>query len=89
MANINIRIDETTKKEAELVFERLGMTATTAINLFYNQVIRTGSIPFELKIDIPNKRTLKAIKEVDEMESGKRKVKKYSNVNELMKDLLT
>lgn len=88
MANINIRIDETTKRDAEIVFESLGMTATTAINIFYKQVIRTGSIPFELKTEKPNKRTLKAIGEVEKIESGKRKTKTYSNVDLLVEDLL-
>ena len=34
MANINIRIDENTKKKAETVFADLGLTPTTAITLF-------------------------------------------------------
>ena len=70
MANINVRIDEKTKTNAEQVFARLGLNPTTAICLFYNQVIRTNSIPFELKADIPNETTLAAIKEVEEMEKN-------------------
>ena len=88
MANINIRIDEKTKKKAEIVFAKLGLTPTTAITLFYNQVIRTNSIPFELKLDIPADETLKAIKEIEEIENGEKEAKTYNNVNELMDDLL-
>ena len=65
MANINIRIDDDIKKNAEHVFAKLGLNPTTAIVLFYNQVIRTNSIPFELKLDVPNDVTMKAIKEVE------------------------
>ena len=54
MANINVRIDSETKKDAEKVFAKLGLTPTTAICLFYRQVIRTNSIPFELKTEVPN-----------------------------------
>lgn len=35
----------------------------------------------------PNKDTLDAFKEVDDISSGKKKAKKYSNVEELKKDL--
>ena len=88
MANINIRINEDVKMNAETVFAKLGLTPTTAINLFYNQVIRTNSIPFELKADIPNKTTLAAIEEVEQIESGKKNVKTFNSVDELMEDLL-
>ena len=88
MANVNIRIDNDIKKNAELVFARLGMSPTTAITLFYNQVIRTNSIPFELKADIPNETTLKAINEIDEMENNPEKYKTFNSVDELMEDLL-
>ena len=87
MANINVRIDSDIKASAEKVFSKLGLTPTTAITLFYNQVIRTNSIPFELKADIPNKVTMKAIDEVDEMEKGNKKHKTYKSVDSLIKDL--
>lgn len=88
MANINIRINNDIKSKAENVFEMLGLTPTTAITLFYNQVIRTNSIPFELKADIPNKTTLKAINEIDEIEKNPDNYKTYNNIDELMDDLL-
>ena len=86
MANINVRIDEKTKTNAEQVFARLGLNPTTAICLFYNQVIRTNSIPFELKADIPNETTLAAIKEVEEMEKNPNGVKTFASVDELLDD---
>ena len=86
MANINIRIDDDIKKNAEYVFAKLGMTPTTAIVLFYNQVIRTNSIPFELKIDIPNEVTMKAIEEVEQMDRSP-DAKTYHTVEELMEEL--
>ena len=63
MANINIRIDDSLKKEAEAIFANIGMTASTAIHLFYKQVVRTHSIPFDLIADIPNELTVEAIEE--------------------------
>ena len=88
MANVNVRIDDKVKKGAEAVFSRLGLTPSTAISLFYNQVIRTNSIPFELKADLPNDKTLSAINEVEEMEKNPEKFKGYDDIDGLMEDLL-
>ena len=88
MANINVRIDSNVKANAESVFASLGITPTAASSLFYNQVIRTNGIPFELKADMPNKETLSAINEVEEMEKNPDKYKGYTNVDDLMEDLL-
>ncbi|HIS39973.1 MAG TPA: type II toxin-antitoxin system RelB/DinJ family antitoxin [Candidatus Aphodovivens avistercoris] len=50
MANINvtIRIDEDLKEEADKLFDDLGMSFTTAINVFVKQSLREGRIPFEI-----------------------------------------
>lgn len=50
MANINvtIRIDEDLKAEADALFDTLGMSFTTAINVFVKQALREGRIPFEI-----------------------------------------
>ena len=87
MANINIRIDNDVKANAEAIFANIGITPTAAINLFYKQVIRTKSIPFELKAEIPNKTTIKALDELEKMKKKPGKYKRYSNVDELMDDL--
>ena len=87
MANVNVRIDPKLKKQAEEVFTSLGISASSAIIMFYHQVVRTKSIPFELKADIPNETTMAAIKEADDIEKGKKKVKAFTNVDVLMKDL--
>ena len=88
MANINIRIDSKVKKDAEKVFYSLGLTPTTAITLFYHQVIRTSSIPFELKTESPNEDTLEALKELEELEKLDDKNNTFSSIEELMEDLL-
>ena len=85
MSTINIRVDEKLKKEAEKVFDELGLGMTSALTIFLKAVVRTNSIPFPL--EIPNEETLKAFQEVDDISSGKIKPKKYSNAKELRKDL--
>lgn len=45
--------------------------------------------PFDVKLDIPNEKTLAAIKEVKEMKENPPLGKAYSNVDEMMKELLS
>lgn len=85
MATINIRIDNNLKKESESVLQELGLSMTTAMTLFLKAVVWNNGIPFSL--EIPNKKTLKAIKEAEDIEKGKKKAKKYKSIEELKKDL--
>jgi len=48
--NISIRIDEDVKKEAESLFANLGLTLSSATNVFFRQAIRTQGIPFPLSM---------------------------------------
>ena len=50
MANINvtIRMDDQLKADADELFDMLGMSFTTAINVFVRQSLREGRIPFEI-----------------------------------------
>ena len=76
MASINVRIDENLKKEAESIFEAIGVSTSTAINMFFKQVVRTKKIPFELsseEIDIPNRTTLRAFKRAEKLEKKAQK----------------
>jgi DNA-damage-inducible protein J len=56
---IHTRIDQNLKREAELVFNLLGMNTTEAIRMFLTQVTLRQGIPFDVKI--PNKETRKAM----------------------------
>lgn len=46
--NVNIRVDEELKKQAESLLSDMGLNMTTAVNIFLRQVLRTGGIPFEI-----------------------------------------
>jgi DNA-damage-inducible protein J len=50
MANVNItiRMDEDLKKDADALFDELGMSFTTAINVFVRQALREERLPFEV-----------------------------------------
>lgn len=51
MAQISMRIDDKVKKKAELACEALGMSMTTAINLYLVKLGNEMRIPFEVSID--------------------------------------
>lgn len=48
---ISVRVQEETKKEAEQLFSEMGLSMSTAVNLFLKQVVLTGKIPFELSAE--------------------------------------
>ena len=48
MAQVNIRIDDNLKQQADRLFEELGLSMTTAINIFVRQTVRQGGLPFEI-----------------------------------------
>lgn len=51
MSQINIRLDETLKTQAEILFSEMGMNMTTAINLFIRQAVRERAIPFKIDVN--------------------------------------
>ncbi|HBK53324.1 MAG TPA: type II toxin-antitoxin system antitoxin, RelB/DinJ family, partial [Syntrophomonas wolfei] len=63
--NLNIRVDEELKREAEAIFNELGFNMSTAMNIFLRYSVRYGGIPFDLRIEKPNKETMAAIDDVN------------------------
>lgn len=61
--NLNIRTEKDIKEKSEHIFAELGLNMTTAVNMFLRASIRENGIPFDLKIDVPNKTTASAIEE--------------------------
>ena len=61
--NLNIRTDKEVKEQAEAIYAELGLNMTTAVNLFLRASIRASGIPFDLKLDVPNEETRRAIEE--------------------------
>ena len=46
-----IRIDPAVRAQASVVFDELGLSTSAAINAFLRAVIRTGGIPFEMRLE--------------------------------------
>ncbi len=51
MAQISFRMDDDLKVSAEETFRSMGMTLSTAINIFVAQTVRSGQFPFVIKAD--------------------------------------
>lgn len=84
---INFRIDETTKKQLEQICNELGITMSTAFNIFAKKMIREKRIPFDVSIDpFYSGSNMKAIEEsIKESQEGKVIVKSMEEL-EAMED---
>ena len=58
---INIQIDSNVKKDATMVLTDLGLSMSSAINLFLKQVIKKNGLPFEVTNVIENKKILDVV----------------------------
>lgn len=88
MANLTMRIDDELKKQAEELFNELGMNMTTAFTVFAKQAVREQRIPFEITREAPNQETIEAIKEVEQMKKDPSIGKSYIDVDEMIRELL-
>ena len=84
--NITIRMDSDLKAEADELFNALGMNLSTAFNIFVRQSLREGGIPFEIKLDRPNKETIAAMLEAERIARDP-SVKGYNDIDELFTEL--
>ena len=85
-SSINVNVPSDVKKEATVLFNSLGISMSTAINMFLKKAIYERGIPFDLKQE-PTREVLEALKQVDDIESGKLNKKGYHNLYNLLDDL--
>lgn len=74
--SITIRMDENLKKQAESLFDEMGLNMTTAITMFAKAVVRQHKIPFEISADPFYSETNQAHlrKAIADLEAGRGKV---------------
>lgn len=51
--NMTFRMDSQTKAQMTEICAQLGMTPSTAFNIFANAFVRTGGMPFAVTLDVP------------------------------------
>ena len=89
MATLCIRVDDDVKEKANKVFDDLGTNMSTAVNMYLNYCIREEEIPYEVcSLKKPTNKLKRALKEADDIMSGKVKTKTYNTAEEMMKDIL-
>ena len=86
--NISIKIDEETKKEAQKLFKDLGLSLSTAINIFLKQAIREKGIPFYINSLPENSELAQALEEAKQIKKNPSNYKSYSSPEEMFKDVL-
>lgn len=60
-ATVLVRMEPSVKEQAEGIFSSIGVSPSTAVNVFYHQVIRNNGFPFALSAEKPD------IPDLDEM----------------------
>ena len=84
--NLTIRIDPGIKAEAEKLFEDLGMSISTAFNIFLRQAVRMQSIPFTISRGITNRATIAAMREAERIADDP-SVPSFSSREDLVRSL--
>lgn len=87
-STLKVRMDAELLRELEDFCADVGMSVSTLITVFARRVVKDQKLPFEIKGDIPNEETLAAIEEVKRMKADPSLGKTYSNVDEMMADIL-
>ncbi|MGP1434793.1 MAG: type II toxin-antitoxin system RelB/DinJ family antitoxin [Catonella sp.] len=85
--NINVRVDASLKKDAEKLFNELGLNMSSAITMFLKSAVSYEGIPFEIKRIKPNAETKAALAEYIEMQD-KAKYKSYESFDDVIKEVL-
>jgi DNA-damage-inducible protein J len=80
-AMIRARVEPKLKRNVDKLFDRLGLSASEAINLFYKQVELNKGLPF--KVRIPNEVTEQTFKDTD----SRKNLSQFNNADELFDDL--
>ena len=79
-ATTHARLTPEIKKEAEDILKNLGISISSAYEMFYRQIIAHGGIPFEMRI--PNQDTRQAMQDA---RNGRGE--KYDTVEEMFHDM--
>lgn len=81
---VQIRMDSELRDSASKTFEELGLDLPTAIRIFLKKSVAVRGLPFDVRYEVPNEETRRAIENV---ERGIGLSRSFSSVAELMEDL--
>lgn len=86
--NTSIKIYEETKREAQKLFKDLGLSLSTAINIFLKQAIREKGIPFYINSLPENSELAQAFEEARQIKKNPSNYKSYNSPEEIFKNVL-
>lgn len=66
-SSVTVRVDEATKQAAAAIAEDFGFDLSSVTRAFYRQIVREQRIPLNLEYPKPNKESLEALKETEEL----------------------
>ena len=80
--NVNFRTDATLKRDADALFNQMGMNMTTALNIFLRTTVRAGRLPFDVAGDDYALRQIVRAKLDEAQREAKRRDAKYLSHDE-------
>ena len=87
VVSTNIKIEAELKQDAQKLFEDLGMTLSTAVNIFLRQAVREQGIPFRIGDPFYSANNQRALQHAtDEIHTGKVVVKSLDELEALEND---
>lgn len=86
--NVTMRIDEDLKRQLQELVSNLGMDMTTFFTVTAKQAVREQRIPFNISMEVPNAETLEALEEVRKMKENPSMGTSYTDIDQMMEDLL-
>jgi len=85
MTQVNFRIDDEVKANAEKALKAMGLNLSTAITIFLTKVGREQRIPFEINVDpFYSESNMQHLKEsIKQLEEGKTVTKSIEELEEM------
>jgi len=85
--NFNMRMNREKKKDLIELYGSLGMTLPEAVNIFFENSLLVGGLPFEVRLPRYNRETEAAMQEARDILAGKTDAKSYGSSRELFEEL--
>lgn len=87
-ATISARMDTEKKKEVEKIFAKLGLSHSSAINLFYSQILLKGGLPFETNLKTVTNKTAQYSTVAEPVAVYNQNEEIFENLDDFPKDLM-
>ena len=67
--SLNIKMDRDLKTQADILFNKMGMNMTTAVNVFVRQAVQEQAIPFKIYVNDDSAVLLRAKEALKDMQA--------------------